>query len=268
MSRRRVALAAALLTAVLARGAAAESQHLSYTVYFGYLPALSVATTVESGGGAYRVEAEVVPQSWISWAIPWTAKSAASGRLGSGVTPQRYLSAASWGTRGRQTTLEFGDDGTIKTTVEPPKKEDGRDPVPDAMLKGSLDPVSAVAAMLGAARAGGPGCAPDLPVFDGRRRFDIHSERRPDGTLAPATYSAYAGPTVVCQLHFRSLAGGYRDGERSRFWQTDQPGSPERPPIELHLAPLKEGALPVPVYVAGKSILGWVTAYLNSYTID
>ena len=63
------------------------------------------------------------------------------------------------------------------------------------------------------------------------------------------------------------LAGGYRDGERSRFWQTDTPGA-ERPPIELWLAPLRAGAPPVPVYVAGKSILGWVTAYLASYSFE
>ena len=77
----------------------------------------------------------------------------------------------------------------------------------------------------------------------------------------------YAGPALVCRLSFKSLAGGYRDGERSRFWQTDTPGA-ERPPIELWLAPLRAGAPPVPVYVAGKSILGWVTAYLASYSFE
>ncbi|MEI6557349.1 MAG: DUF3108 domain-containing protein [Rhodospirillaceae bacterium] len=270
MSRLRAALAAALLGLGLATPAAATTQRLSYVVYFGFLPALNVATSVGSDAGRYRLEARVVPQSWISWAIPWTANSEASGTLASGtggVMPEGYRSAATWGTRKRETILDFAADGSLKTTIEPPKVEEGREPVPAEMLKSVLDPVSAVAAMLGAAAAGGPGCAPSVPVFDGRRRFDIHAERQPDAILAPASYSAYAGPAVVCQLRFRSLAGGYRDGERSRFWQTDKPGA-ERPPIELWLAPLREGALPVPVYVAGKSILGWVTAYLASYSFD
>ena len=243
--------------------------HLTYVVYFGILPALDVATSIESGGGRYRVEAKVVPQSWISWAIPWTATSEATGRLGEkgAVLPERYLSAATWGTHRRQTSLEFAADGTLKTTIEPPKVEEGREPVSGELLKNVLDPVSAVAAMLGAARIDGEGCADRLPVFDGRRRFDIRAERQPDATMAPVRYSAYAGPAVVCQLHFKSVAGGYRDGERSRFWQTDKPGA-ERPPIELWLAPPREGALPVPVYVAGKSILGWVTAYLAKVSYD
>ena len=243
--------------------------HLSYVVYFGYLPALDVATSIESGGGHYRLEAKVVPQSWISWAIPWTAVSEAAGRLGDDgrVGPEHYLSAATWSTRRRQTSLEFAEDGSLKTAPEPPKLEEGREAVPAEMLKSVLDPVSTVVAMLGAAQAGGPGCAPSLPVFDGRRRFDILAARQPDATMAPVRYSAYAGPAVVCQLRFKSLAGGYRDGERSRFWQTDKPGA-ERPPIELWLAPPRAGALPVPVYVAGKSILGWVTAYLAKVSYD
>ena len=308
-ARRAAAVLATLLG--LAAPAAAETQHLSYVVYFGYLPALDVATGIESGGGRYRVEAAVVPQNWISWAIPWTAKSEATGQLGEAgrIVPEHYLSTATWGSHKRQTSLDFAADGTLKTAIEPPKVEEGREAVPEAvpeaLLKNVLDPVSAVMAMLDAAgavklAAAGqsadaaapaavpaaptvpvapavtpaaaaattvPGCPPTVPVFDGRRRFEIRAERQPDATMAPAYYSAYAGPALVCRLSFKSLAGGYRDGERSRFWQTEQPGA-ERPPIELWLAPLRQGAPPVPVYVAGKSILGWVTAYLASYSFE
>ena len=269
MKKLRRALAAGLFGLGFAAPASAGTAHLTYVVYFGYLPALNVATTIESSDGHYHLDTVVIPQSWISWALPWTAASEASGRIeGDGkVSPDHYLSTATWGTHKRLSGLDFAEDGTLKQGVEPPKPEEGREPVPPEMLKGALDPVSAVTAMLGAAKAGSPGCAATVPVFDGRRRFDISAERQPDATLAPAYYTAYAGPAVVCQLHFKSLAGGYRDGERSRFWQTDKPGA-ERPPIELWLAPLKVGELPVPVYVAGKSILGWVTAYLASYTFD
>ena len=183
------------------------------------------------------------------------------------VTPEHYLSSATWGSHHRQTRIDFGADGTLTASVEPPKVEEGREPVPDELLKSVLDPVSAVISMLAAARSGGPGCAVKLPVYDGRRRFDIRGDRQPDATLPTVSYSAYAGPAVVCQLHFASIAGGYKNGERSRFWQTDKPGS-ERPPLELQIAALKDGMLPVPVSVAGKSVLGWVTAYLSSYHLD
>ncbi len=264
----RTGLAAGLLGLSLTVPAAAATTELSYVVYFGYVPALDVTTSIETGDGRYRVQARVEPQAWISWALPWIAVSEASGRLAAdgAVTPEHYHSEGTWGTRKRETSLDFAADGTLKTPPEPLKPEEGREPVPPELLKAILDPVSAVMAMLEPARPGRAGCAPSVPVFDSRRRFDIHAERQPDATLEPAYYSAYAGSAVVCQLRFKSLAGGYRDGERSRFWQTDKPGE-ERPPIELWLAPLQEGAQPVPVYVAGKSILGWVTAYISSYTL-
>ena len=269
--RRGIAAAAAVLGIGLltAAPATAETAHLGYVVYFGVLPALDVTTTVESGEGRYHLTATVVPQSWVSWAIPWTATSDASGRLAADgtVIPEHYLSSATWGTRHRQTRIDFNADGSLSAGVEPPKVEEDREPVPEALLKGVLDPVSTVVAMLAAARTGGPGCAANLPVYDGRRRFDIRGERQPDAAVPAVSYSAYAGPAVVCQLHFTSIAGGYKNGERSRFWQTDKPGA-ERPPLELKLAPLKEGQLPVPVAAAGKSMLGWVTAYLSSYHLD
>ena len=261
-------LIAGLLTLPLAQPAAAAA-HLTYVVYFGLLPALNVATTIDVGEGKYRLTTEVVPQPWISWALPWTAASEANGVLGDDgkITPEHYLSAGTWGVRKRQTVFEFNPDGSLKSGVEPPKPEEGREAVPEDMLKAVLDPVSAVIAMLEAAKARGPGCAPSLPIFDGRRRFEISAKRLPDAVLAPASYTAYAGPAIACLLHFKSLAGVYRDGERSRFWQTDKPGD-ERPPIDLWLAPLRAGETPMPVYVAGKSILGWVTAYVSSFSFD
>ncbi len=258
-------VASVVLGGALAAPAAAATVSLSYVVYFSFVPALDVTTSIETSGDRYHVQARVEPQPWISWALPWIANSEAKGRMGADgvITPESYRSEGTWGTRKREMAFTFAEDGALKLGPEPPKPEEGREAVPEDLLKRVLDPVSAVMAMLDPARPGKPGCAPVVPVYDGRRRFDIRAERQPDANLEAASYTAYSGSAVVCQLRFKSLAGGYRDGERSRFWQTDKPGE-ERPPIELWLAPLPEGGQPVPVYVAGKSILGWVTAYLSS----
>jgi len=248
--------------------AAAERLHLSYTVYFGYLPALDVAAEMRSGAGRYEVDASVAPQAWIAWALPWTARSWSAGRrLDDGtLRPERHLATATWGVRTRRTNLDFAEDGPVRATLEPPGLEAGRDPVPEEMLTGVLDPVSAVMALVETAGAG-QGCAPLVPVFDGRRRFDMRAERLENAVMAGSSYSAYAGPVVVCRVRFTSLAGGYRDGERAKFWQSPTPGT-ERPPIDLWLAPLREGGPAVPVFVTSASVLGWVTVYLSSFRFD
>ncbi len=246
-----------------------ERVRLAYTVYVGLFPALDVTVALEASAERYRVDARVAPQVWIAWALPWQARSEAAGRRpasGMQVQPEGYHATASWGVRMRGTILSYGGDGRVSVTLEPPGDNEDREPVPASLIGDSLDPVSAVFGVL-AAVGSGQGCPQRTPVFDGRRRFDILADSLPKATLAAGRYSAYGGPAAVCRLQFRSLAGGWKDGERARFWQTETPGS-ERPPIDLWLARLRDDTLPVPVFVSGSSILGSVTVYLSSYAFE
>lgn len=272
--RRPLMMAAAAATVTLALAgvatpAAAERLKLSYVVYFGYLPALDVSAEVETDAQRYRIEAEVAPQSWIAWALPWTAHSSVSGRrtASGGLQPESYRSTANWGSHSRATVLEFGAaDAPVHAVTEPPRAEPERESVPDDKTVGALDPVSTVLALLDSV-GDGHGCPASLPVFDGRRRFDLHAEAQPNAVMAASGYSAYAGPVQVCRLRFVSLAGGYRGGERSRFWQGSGPDG-QRPPIDLWLARPRDGLPVMPIHATGDSILGAITLYLSSFTVE
>ncbi len=268
-AKRLILWIAALLPGLLAPGAAlaADRLHLAYTVYFGPLPALSVTVGIEPGGDQYRIEATVAPQPWIAWALPWQAHSEAQGlRSADGPHAQSYRATASWGSRSRMTDLTYLGGGGVRVVLDPAGDNDGREAVPPAVATGTLDPLGAVLGLLLAVDAG-QGCSQTIPVFDGRRRFDIHGEPLPGAVMMATWYAAYAGPAIVCRLRFQSLAGGWRDGERSQFWRTDS-GSGERPPMDLWLAKLRDGTPPIPVFVTGPSMLGLVTVYLSSYTIE
>jgi hypothetical protein len=235
-------------------------------VYFGPLPALAVTADIDDQSDSYRIEAEVAPQSWIAWALPWTAHSWSQGqRLADGtLRPERHQGTARWGKRERSTGLVFADDRSILATNQPAQADSEREAVPPSLTIGALDPISAVLALTDAIGAG-RGCPAAIPVFDGRRRFDLRTEARPPQVMA-SWYSAYAGPVQVCSLRFRSLAGGRRGGERSRFWQgLDANG--ERPPMELWLARPREGLPAIPIYATGESTLGWVTLYLSGFAV-
>ena len=251
---------------------AIERQELAYVVSFGPLTALNVTTTIDLTPERYRVEATVAPRAWIAWALPWQAHSEVNGQrqADGSLQPNDYLATAQWGVRLRKTALTYVA-GNVHVALDPPGDNDGREVVPPELITDSLDPVSAVLSLM-AAVADGHRCPLNLPVFDGHRRFDLATETLPGTVTAsdraglPADLSHQIGPITVCRLHFRSLAGGWRNGERAQFWRTDHPGS-ERPPIDLWLAPLSESALPVPIQVTGGSAFGWVTVTLSSHSL-
>ena len=184
--------------------AAAGHLHLRYTVYFGYLPALEATADIRMDAGRYDVGATVAPQPWIAWALPWTARSWSTGRrAGDGaLRPERHRATATWGSRVRTTNLDFDEAGGIQMALEPPGLEEGREPVPEASRTGALDPVSGVMALVETVDAGG-GCAASVPVFDGRRRFDMRAERLANAVMPSSYYSAYAGPVTVCRVRFQ-----------------------------------------------------------------
>ena len=92
--------------------------------------------------------------------------------------------------------------------VEPPMAPiPDRIPVTDADRRGVLDPMTS---MLN--RVGGSGdpvspeaCNRKVAVFDGRVRYDLHSEFRRMETVKADR--GYEGPAVVCAVSFTSIAG-------------------------------------------------------------
>jgi hypothetical protein len=99
------------------------------------------------------------------------------------------------------------EDGSVKElVVEPPPPISGIVPVSEANRRGVVDPLTA---MLSLTRSGeGPSqeaCRQTLPIFDGRERYDLKlAFKRMD---AVAAEKGYAGPAVVCSIHYEPIAG-------------------------------------------------------------
>jgi hypothetical protein len=82
-----------------------------------------------------------------------------------------------------------------------------RIPVSDADRRGVVDPMtSALARVAGGGDPVNPAaCARTVSVFDGRVRYDLHSDfRRIEMVKAE---KGYEGPAVVCALYFKPISG-------------------------------------------------------------
>jgi len=124
-----------------------------------------------------------------------------------------------------------------------------RIPVTDADRRGVLDPMSSALS-----RVGGTGdlvspaaCLRKVAVFDGRVRYDLHSEFKRIETVKAER--GYEGPVVVCALYFQPISGYVPDRAAVRYL------------VELHdaevwLAPIAGTRVLVPFRVEMPTPLG------------
>jgi len=146
-------------------------------------------------------------------------------------------------------------------SIEPKSEETDRVPVAAALIRGATDATTGLIRALALMPRGGA-CGGTIPVYDGRRRFDVRL--KPEGTqdLAPTKLSGYAGPASACRLTFRNIAGG-RTPERTMFWrQVDAAGDAGFPTL-VHLAPVSPGGEMMPVRVEVDSPFGWAIVHLK-----
>lgn len=120
-------------------------------------------------------------------------------------------------------TIEGGDVKDVTAETSAPDAE--RVPLTADHRKGVVDPLSALLIEVGGAGevVAAEACRRTLPIFDGRRRFDLTlSFKRIDRVKAA---KGYAGPAVVCAVKFKPIAGHrvgsalvkYLDGREIEF---------------------------------------------------
>lgn len=246
-------------------GSAGEARRLrlDYGVSVRGVPLVSAAGILELSEDRYRLEA-VAGAGWpFDGVFPWRAQAAANGAVVEGrLLPEAYRVGSFWRGNERGVRLAFGAEGVVEADYVPAESADDRTLVPDPLKRDTVDPFTAVLRMMEQVRSGQP-CHGVIPVFDGRRRFDLRFE--PSTGPDPMPPARVAGPVTRCRLAFETLAGGRNNNERSRFWQTDG-RQKDRPPLDLWLAPVDRDGDILPVQMMTESVLGSVVLWLRAVT--
>ncbi len=235
------------------RAAETSSVALDYELWAGGLHALTFETKLTSKAPLYQVDLAVRTEGVIGRMFPFTMQARTLGEKKlDGLRPQRFGSRARWKGNDRRVTLRYGADGSLTTEVVPPPEDDNRDPVPQAQRRGTLDPMSAILAMIEATSQTGQ-CSARIPVFDGRRRYDMVLRHIGPAEIKPTSYSVYAGPVTECRAGFERVAG---------FWNNRRFQECRLNEVRVFIAPVLDGAPPVPVRVEAKNDYLAVRAHL------
>jgi hypothetical protein len=234
---------------------AAAPASLTYQVYFGGLRALALRAEIGVSGDFYRVRLEARTQGMIDWVVDWTARAWSEGAIrGGALQPARHVTESMMRGSRRDAALTFQPDGSIDTLVVPSAADDDREPVTPEQERGALDPISAV---LIAARvvAAQHSCDQRLPVFDGRRRYDLEFRDGGREVLKASEYSNFSGEATLCLFRYVRIAGYQKTGR----W--NNPRDHDRI-YRTWLAPVVSGLPPLPVRIEAEGAFGTVLVHL------
>jgi hypothetical protein len=247
---RRALLPALALPLIVTNPAFAESRDvdLSYSIYIGGFQVAALKIDLDLAAKDYNIAAKVSTTGMIGRMFPWWMKAYSRGEIvgagvgGVGVVPQSAGQRNNWRGRERFIDMKFSDGIARIDKIAPKPETDDRDKVPVAMRTGVVDLASAIVSII-RKMDGDRACTADIPVFDGRRRYDLVST--PDGSekLKRSGYTPFVGETVNCIVSVRKKAGfkkndesGWNDkGRSARVWMGKAFGDVPPVPVRLTL---------------------------------
>jgi hypothetical protein len=255
----RIAAALAVLLLAPPTPSAAETNgpqrfELDYDVRWGPLSIMTLRTSarVEPDAGNYRSEILLFTGGVVSWLFPWRARSETLGTLaGDALRPRRHRSVGSYRGEDHVVEIDYGADGAVEIFSDPPF--DGEETVGEDLRRSTID---ALTATLIAVRAPALGerCAGILPVFDGRRRYDLFLHDLGEESLEPSGRRMYDGRARHCRAVVRSLGGAWRD---------DMPYGERLASVDYWVAKVDDDLPAVPVEIALTGKQGTLSVYLT-----
>lgn len=221
MRSKRIAGGAAIALLALAFGPTSDTADAGYTepgrfgltydVFNGGFHLLTVDVDLSMAQQRYGVVTRLRTTGFLSWLLSWSQVSESEGVIGQNLLrPVRYRSEGEFRGRHRMVEIDYNDGRAATVRVDPaPGDDEERDEVPEAMRREGFDPMTAI---LGAVQrvSAGQGCDGRLPVFDGRRRYDLVLTDRGRRVMPETRYSTFAGEALQCDFVYEPIAGHVR----------------------------------------------------------
>jgi Protein of unknown function (DUF3108) len=129
---------------------------------------------------------------------------------------------------------------------DPPPVPD-RVPLTDAHRKNVIDPLTGFLVSTSDGRPGEAACQRTLPIFDGRRRYDLKLAFK--GLQTVKADRGYAGPAVVCSVTLVPIAGHRASSPLVKFLSDGRA-------IEMTFAPVAGTRVLAPFRIVVSNMLG------------
>lgn len=193
--------------------AAEKITELKHSVYVGGLFLGSINTEIAEENQNYRIESIANTSKTFDWAFKWIAKGKTVGLIDSDkVSPFLHRHESTWNKNARSATMNYDQSGvvTVETTGKKSSDPNKYTPIDPNSLTNSIDPMSAILLVSNRLESG-QGCNGEVPVFDGRRRYDVKLTEKDSKLFKPSRYSVFAGEAIGCKIDIVKK-GGFKKG--------------------------------------------------------
>lgn len=237
---------------------------VTYDVYVGGVHFLTADILFQEQKKKYHSIVKAHTYGFWYKMLPWDTTLDASGGIdGARFVPVDFHTRDVFKNKPKSTRLTFDKAGNVSATFDPPSHDEKREMVSDNEKRGSLDPVTALLQML-ASSAIQQNCAVTVPVFDGKRRFDITATDGGNDNIDEKGYSVYKGPAHICDASFNMVSGAWKEGEKSGFWKLNEKDA-GREPFHIWLARLVPELPEMPVRLESGSVWGLIVMHLSQW---
>jgi hypothetical protein len=215
---------AALLVCLASTNSTAADLILEYQIFAGGFDVgrnrLGLTTTDQ----AFRMRSELVTAGMINFMTGFSSIAQSEGEIGGhpqmftrfNRTDSKFLGKPRW------STIEYPPEGPAVAAAEPPPEKDDREPVSPESTIGTVDPMTA--GLIICRFASGDVETPmRIPVFDGRRRFDLEVKAAPmEERFKPISSQYYKGAALRIDVTLHRIAGYMKN---PLFPGSDKPNS-------------------------------------------
>jgi hypothetical protein len=253
------AAALALVMTTLGDAAHADSQLTAhYSISLAGLTVGKSDVAVVIGSAEYTSAATGAASGLLRALVTGEGTLGARGAVADGRLAPASFSAKTAGddeTSAVTMTIEGGDVKDVTAETNAPNAE--RVALTADHRKGIVDPLSALLIEVGGTGdvVAQEACRHTLPIFDGRRRFDLAlSFKRLDRVKAA---KGYAGPAVVCAVRFKPIAGHRVGSPLVKYLDGRE--------VELTLAPIAGTRLLAPFRLSIFNMLGNIVVEATAF---
>lgn len=237
---------------------------LAFEFYFGGLHVLSLTADARLTPADYGLNSRLRTRGLANLFFKSVIEARSRGAImpGSGDDVRPVLVPASFATDtdgkwgARSVAMTYDAQGPVNIEVEPPYHQDKRLPVGPEMRRATLDPQTATLLSL-AFRRGVQSCNGSIPVFDGRRRYNLNFKYLGEDRLQGGGKGIYSGPALRCRLVYERIAGFDEEYAREK-------GDGREHAVTLWIASFEEGRFQLPVKMMADTRFGKALGHLSA----